>query len=102
MNSAPLEVTDAAGNLRWSGQYDSFGKLQGQRVVGAARRNGAQYDQPPRLRQKISGNFVGTDTCPACAIYTARRRHSMPGLANITRLPSRIRHRPITALRCHW
>ncbi|CAI0893646.1 Uncharacterized conserved protein [Serratia entomophila] len=42
LNSAPLEVTDAAGNLCWSGQYDTFGKLQGQRVAGAARRNGAQ------------------------------------------------------------
>ncbi|MEE4482330.1 hypothetical protein V2T44_05015, partial [Serratia ficaria] len=35
-------------NLRWSGQYDTFGKLQGQTVEGAARRNGAQYDQPLR------------------------------------------------------
>ena len=31
LNSAPLEVTDAAGNLCWSGQYDTFGKLQARR-----------------------------------------------------------------------
>ncbi|CAI2511301.1 Uncharacterized conserved protein [Serratia ficaria] len=36
-------MSDAAGNVRWSGQYDTFGKLQGQTVEGAARRNGAQY-----------------------------------------------------------
>jgi uncharacterized protein RhaS with RHS repeats len=70
MNSAPLEVTDAAGNLCWSGQYDTFGKLQGQTVAGAARRNGAQYDQPPRLRQKISGNFVGIPTLARHALFT--------------------------------
>ena len=48
LNSAPLEVTDAAGNLCWSGQYDTFGKLQGQTVAGAAKRQGAQYQQPLR------------------------------------------------------
>ena len=41
LNSAPLEVTDAAGNLCWPGQYDTFGKLQGQTVAGAAKRQGA-------------------------------------------------------------
>ncbi|CAI2537136.1 Uncharacterized conserved protein [Serratia ficaria] len=48
LNSAPLEVSDAEGNLRWSGNYDTFGKLTGQTVAGAARHNGAQYDQPLR------------------------------------------------------
>ena len=48
LNSAPLEVTDAAGSLYWSGQYDTFGKLQGQTVAGAAKRQGAQYQQPLR------------------------------------------------------
>ncbi|CAI0822327.1 Cell wall-associated polypeptide CWBP200 [Serratia entomophila] len=59
LNSAPLEVTDAAGNLCWSGQYDTFGKLQGQTVAGAARRNGAQYDQPLRYAGQYQDNESG-------------------------------------------
>ena len=27
LNSAPLEVTDAKGQLRWSGQYEVFGQV---------------------------------------------------------------------------
>ena len=48
LNSAPLEVTDADGHLRWSGQYDTFGRLKGQTIAGAALREGATYDQPLR------------------------------------------------------
>ncbi|CAI0893302.1 Cell wall-associated polypeptide CWBP200 [Serratia entomophila] len=59
LNSAPLEVTDAAGNLCWSGQYDTFGKLQGQTVAGAARRNGAQYDQPLRYAGQYQDDESG-------------------------------------------
>ncbi|WP_261154754.1 RHS repeat-associated core domain-containing protein, partial [Serratia ficaria] len=59
LNSAPLEVSDAAGNLRWSGQYDTFGKLQGQTVEGAARRNGAQYDQPLRYAGQYQDDESG-------------------------------------------
>ncbi|CAI2794329.1 Cell wall-associated polypeptide CWBP200 [Serratia ficaria] len=59
LNSAPLEVTDAAGNLRWSGNYDTFGKLQGQTVEGAARRNGAQYDQPLRYAGQYQDDESG-------------------------------------------
>ncbi|CAI1683519.1 Cell wall-associated polypeptide CWBP200 [Serratia ficaria] len=59
LNSAPLEVTDAAGNLLWSGQYDTFGKLQGQTVEGAARRNGAQYDQPLRYAGQYQDDESG-------------------------------------------
>ncbi|MEX0632455.1 hypothetical protein M8494_11605 [Serratia ureilytica] len=47
-------MTDAAGNLCWSGQYDTFGKLQGQTVAGAAKRQ-ARTQQPLRLRRAISG-----------------------------------------------
>ncbi len=65
LNSAPLEVTDAAGNLCWSGQYDTFGKLQGQTVAGAAKRQGAQYQQPLR--------------------YTGQRERSLYILARILR-----------------
>ncbi|CAI0845535.1 Cell wall-associated polypeptide CWBP200 [Serratia ficaria] len=59
LNSAPLEVSDAAGNLRWSGNYDTFGKLQGQTVEGAARRNGAQYDQPLRYAGQYQDDESG-------------------------------------------
>lgn len=48
LNSAPLEVTDVEGNLRWSGNYDTFGKLQGQTAAGVEQRNGVVYDQPLR------------------------------------------------------
>ncbi|HIF6780817.1 TPA: RHS repeat domain-containing protein, partial [Serratia marcescens] len=59
LNSAPLEVTDAAGNLCWSGQYDTFGKLQGQTVAGAAKRQGAQYQQPLRYAGQYQDDESG-------------------------------------------
>ncbi|CAI1505500.1 Cell wall-associated polypeptide CWBP200 [Serratia marcescens] len=59
LNSAPLEVTDAAGNLCWSGQYDTFGKLQGQTVAGAAQRQGAQYQQPLRYAGQYQDDESG-------------------------------------------
>jgi RHS repeat-associated protein len=59
LNSAPLEVTDGAGNLRWSGQYDTFGKLQGQTVAGAERRKGAVYDQPLRYAGQYQDDESG-------------------------------------------
>ncbi|AIA48813.1 RHS family protein [Serratia sp. FS14] len=59
LNSAPLEVTDAAGNLCWSGQYDTFGKLQGQTVAGAAKRQGAQYQQALRYAGQYQDDESG-------------------------------------------
>ncbi|MEN4049831.1 RHS repeat-associated core domain-containing protein, partial [Serratia marcescens] len=59
LNSAPLEVADAAGNLCWSGQYDTFGKLQGQTVAGAAKRQGAQYQQPLRYAGQYQDDESG-------------------------------------------
>ena len=59
LNSAPLEVTDAAGSLCWSGQYDTFGKLQGQTVAGAAKRQGAQYQQPLRYAGQYGDDESG-------------------------------------------
>ncbi|CVE65490.1 Cell wall-associated polypeptide CWBP200 [Serratia marcescens] len=59
LNSAPLEVTDAAGSLCWSGQYDTFGKLQGQTVAGAAKRQGAQYQQPLRYAGQYQDDESG-------------------------------------------
>ncbi|MDP8793772.1 RHS domain-containing protein, partial [Serratia marcescens] len=62
----PLEVTDAAGNLCWSGQYDTFGKLQGQTVAGAAKRQGAQYQQPLRYAGQYQDDESGLHyTCSA-------------------------------------
>ena len=59
LNSAPLEVTDAEGNLRWSGNYDTFGKLQGQTVAGAERRKGAFVEQPLRYAGQYQDNESG-------------------------------------------
>jgi RHS repeat-associated protein len=59
LNSAPLEVTDVEGNLCWSGNYDTFGKVQGQTVAGAARRKGAIYDQPLRYAGQYQDNESG-------------------------------------------
>ena len=59
LNSAPLEVTDAEGNLRWSGNYDTFGKLQGQMVAGAERRKGALIDQLLRYAGQYQDNESG-------------------------------------------
>ncbi|ATZ13315.1 RHS domain-containing protein [Erwinia amylovora] len=58
LNSAPLEVTDADGRLRWSGQYDTFGRLQGQTTAGAAQRTGPVYDQPLRY----AGQYADSET----------------------------------------
>ena len=52
-------MTDAAGNLCWSGQYDTFGKLQGQTVAGAAKRQGAQYQQPLRYAGQYQDDESG-------------------------------------------
>ncbi|EFE96277.1 RHS repeat-associated core domain-containing protein [Serratia odorifera] len=59
LNSAPLEVTDAEGNLRWSGNYDTFGKLQGQTVAGAERRKGTLVDQPLRYAGQYQDDESG-------------------------------------------
>ncbi|WP_172731733.1 RHS repeat-associated core domain-containing protein [Pluralibacter gergoviae] len=59
LNSAPLEVTDADGHLRWSGQYDTFGRLRGQTIAGAALREGATYDQPLRYAGQYEDNESG-------------------------------------------
>ncbi|WP_199880829.1 HNH/endonuclease VII fold putative polymorphic toxin, partial [Pluralibacter gergoviae] len=59
LNSAPLEVTDADGHLRWSGQYDTFGRLKGQTIAGAVLRKGATYDQPLRYAGQYEDNESG-------------------------------------------
>lgn len=59
LNSAPLEVTDEDGNLRWSGQYDTFGKLRGQTPGSAGLRTGAAYAQPLRFAGQYQDNESG-------------------------------------------
>ncbi|HDS1235307.1 TPA: RHS domain-containing protein [Pluralibacter gergoviae] len=59
LNSAPLEVTDADGHLRWSGQYDTFGRLKGQTTGSMALREGATYDQPLRYAGQYEDNESG-------------------------------------------
>ncbi|MEL5575198.1 RHS repeat-associated core domain-containing protein [Serratia marcescens] len=59
LNSAPLEVTDVEGNLRWSGNYDTFGKVQGQTVAGVERRKGVVYDQPLRYAGQYQDDESG-------------------------------------------
>ncbi|HEJ9096580.1 TPA: HNH endonuclease [Serratia odorifera] len=52
-------MTDADGQLRWSGQYDTFGKLTGQTVAGAAKRTGPVYHQPLRYAGQYQDNESG-------------------------------------------
>ncbi|HDJ1446650.1 TPA: RHS domain-containing protein [Serratia rubidaea] len=47
-NGAPLEVMDGEGGLRWSGDYDTFGRLQGPTATGIMQRRGVAYEQPLR------------------------------------------------------
>ncbi|XCE73445.1 RHS repeat-associated core domain-containing protein [Mangrovibacter phragmitis] len=56
---ALLEVTGEDGNLRWSGQYDTFGKLRGQTPASAERRTGAAYAQPLRFARQCQDNESG-------------------------------------------
>ncbi|CAO98043.1 Hypothetical protein ETA_29970 [Erwinia tasmaniensis Et1/99] len=59
LNGAPLEVTDADGQLRWSGRYDTFGRLLGQTVAGSAQRTGPVYEQPLRYAGQYQDNESG-------------------------------------------
>ncbi len=59
LNSAPLEVTDADGNLRWSGQYDTFGELRGQTPGSDGLRTSAAYAQPLRFAGQYQDNESG-------------------------------------------
>lgn len=54
LNRAPLEVTDVEGNLCWSGNYDTFGKLQGRRSPAS---NVAMWRSPQPDVEGITLNF---------------------------------------------
>ena len=59
LNGAPLEVTDASGALRWSGQYGSFGKVSRQ-TEGFSRlgQHPALHHQPLRY----AGQYADSET----------------------------------------
>ncbi|ELY2909913.1 RHS domain-containing protein [Cronobacter dublinensis] len=59
LNGAPLEVTDVEGNLRWSGQYGSFGEVRHQ-TDGFTRlaRNTTLTHQPLRY----AGQYADSET----------------------------------------
>ncbi|MEB6334755.1 RHS repeat-associated core domain-containing protein [Serratia rhizosphaerae] len=58
-NGAPLEVTDGEGGLRWSGDYDTFGRLKGQTAAGIMQRRGAAYEQPLRYAGQYQDSESG-------------------------------------------
>ncbi|BFO08058.1 hypothetical protein GGER_05680 [Serratia rubidaea] len=57
-NGAPLEVTDGEGGLRWSGDYDTFGRLKGQTAAGIMQRRGVAYGQPLRYARQYRVSSV--------------------------------------------
>ncbi len=59
LNSAPLEVTDESGCLRWSGQYGSFGAIRRQ-AEGAYRISGYRTLQHQPLR--YAGQYADSET----------------------------------------
>ena len=52
-------MTDAGGQLCWSGNYDTFGKLQGQTAAGIMQRRGVVYEQPLRYAGQYQDNESG-------------------------------------------
>ncbi|WP_233956846.1 RHS repeat domain-containing protein [Pectobacterium versatile] len=53
LNGAPLEMTDADGAVRWSGDYGSFGAINGQTQDSEGLRHGKPVESKP-LRQAAS------------------------------------------------
>lgn len=76
LNSAPLEVTDAESNLCWFGNYETFGKLQGQKVAGAERRKGTFFDQP----LCYAGQYLNSENgyIITCSATTSRKWGALP------------------------
>ncbi|WBF44987.1 hypothetical protein OLD77_20555 [Serratia rubidaea] len=51
-------MTDGEGGLRWSGDYDTFGRLKGQTAAGIMQRRGAAYEQPLRYARQYRVSSV--------------------------------------------
>ncbi len=52
-------MTDGEGGLRWSGDYDTFGRLKGQTAAGIMQRRGAAYEQPLRYAGQYQDSESG-------------------------------------------
>ncbi|MGI8474041.1 RHS repeat-associated core domain-containing protein [Pectobacterium brasiliense] len=59
LNGAPLEMTDADGAVRWSGDYGSFGALNGQTQDSEGFRNGKPVESQPL---RYAGQYADDET----------------------------------------
>ncbi|WP_081652060.1 RHS repeat-associated core domain-containing protein [Dickeya dianthicola] len=58
-NGAPLEMTDADGSVRWSGDYGSFGQLRGQTQDSEGLRDGKTVEPQPL---RYAGQYADDET----------------------------------------
>ncbi len=58
-NGAPLEMTDADGSVRWSGDYGSFGRLLGQTQDSEGLRDGKTVEPQPL---RYAGQYADDET----------------------------------------
>ncbi|MDV6997655.1 RHS repeat-associated core domain-containing protein, partial [Dickeya solani] len=59
LNGAPLEMTDADGSVRWSGDYGSFGQLRGQTQDSEGLRDGKTVEPQPL---RYAGQYADDET----------------------------------------
>ncbi|NUU69208.1 RHS domain-containing protein [Enterobacteriaceae bacterium BIT-l23] len=77
LNGAPLEVTDADGAVRWSGQYGSFGEVSHQTAESWALRQGKPtINQPLRY----AGQYADSET----GLHYNLFRYYDPGVGRFT------------------
>ncbi|UUE36446.1 DUF6531 domain-containing protein [Pectobacterium aroidearum] len=59
LNGAPLEMTDADGSVRWSGDYSSFGAVNGQTQDSEGLRHGKPVESQPL---RYAGQYADEET----------------------------------------
>ncbi|WP_308415612.1 RHS repeat-associated core domain-containing protein, partial [Pectobacterium versatile] len=59
LNGAPLEMTDADGAVRWSGDYGSFGAINGQTQDSEGLRHGKPVESQPL---RYAGQYADDET----------------------------------------
>ncbi len=59
LNGAPLEMTDAEGAVRWSGDYGSFGAVNGQTQDSEGLRHGKPVESQPL---RYAGQYADEET----------------------------------------
>nr|WP_233978803.1 RHS repeat-associated core domain-containing protein [Pectobacterium versatile] len=59
LNGAPLEMTDADGSVRWSGDYGSFGAVNGQTQDSEGLRHGKPVESQPL---RYAGQYADDET----------------------------------------